>query len=764
MLRNCACFIGGAFSLYFWAEIPSAAVLFTLLGAALILLASGRVRPLSAYLTGFVFICLAAQSELDDRLPVDPNRRAITTEFLIVDFPQHRKNTIGLLVQPAGDESLPSRIKLSWHKPPVLPQIGEVWHLRVRMRAPRGFSNPGLFDYEAWLLQHGIGATGYVVASSKNSKVASQGVYGLAGWRGKLGSRLARVLPDDEVSAVLLALTVGGRHKLSSEQWELFASTGTSHLMAISGLHIGLAAGGAYLLAQLLLLPWARHVNLRDGAAIAALMAAIVYALISGMAVPARRAVIMLCLVLVTTLWRIEFSASRVFILAALVTCLTDPLAIFTSGYLLSFAAVLALLWTAMGSIEAVTEGGLAKRLALGGRRLAVLQLVLLLGLLPLVTALFGRVSLVAPFVNMLVLPIFSFLVVPAALLGLLLGGILQVFGDLLLWLAYYGTCAALQVVGWAASWPGAGLMVAAIGWYLLPVGLLTMGWVVLPRGFLGRAVACPAALFLVVYRPLPPPPDCAAIDILDVGQGLAAVIRTQGSTIVYDAGPRFMSGTDTGTLVVVPYLQSQGIRDLDMLVISHSDLDHAGGSESVMRAYPAARLVVGEALRGSESTGQLCSSGQSWNDGDIEFRFLQPPAQGRHLGNNSSCVLRVSAGNSNILFTGDIERSVERQLVQTGVLNASTVVIVPHHGSRTSSSAEFVARLRPQLAIVSSGYQNRWGFPKPDVVARWQGSGAQVLNTADSGALSFNLCADSGLSKVERARPDQRKFWSPSE
>lgn len=762
MLRYYFGFICGAYSLYLCADLPSIGLLVAIGAAALLALLGRATRVLAAFLIGFVFMGIAATIAIGKRLPPDPDRGTLAADFAVIDFPQQQNASVRLLVEPLDNTTLPRRIRLSWHEPSILPRIGETWHLRVRLRPPRGFANSGLFDYEGWLFQHGIGATGYVVPSSKNRELLEHAEQPIPKLRGRLAERLLRTLPADEASAVLLALTVGSRHLLGPEQWQQFARTGTSHLMAISGLHIGLAAGGAFVLSQILLLPWARRINVRDWAGSVALCAALGYVLISGLAIPARRAAVMLVLVWGALICRLEARAERILLLTALLTCLMDPLSIFSGSYMLSFAAVLTLVWTAKRSLAPVAENmGIAVRMMRGGKRLVVLQVLLLLGLLPVAAALFGQVSAAAPAVNTLMLPIFSFLVVPAALLGLVLGGALSAVGDMLLWIAYYATRAALVVVAEAATWPLAALKTAALRWHLIPIALLSVTWVMLPPGFLGRAIAWPAALFLVFYKPATPMPSCFNVHVLDVGQGFAALVQTSNSTLLYDAGPRFMSGADTGTLVVVPYLESLGIRELDTLVISHGDLDHSGGSAAVVERFPNSTLAVGELRNAPAKQAELCVAGQRWTWDGVEFRFLQPAAQNRGEGNDSSCVMRVSAGANSVLFTGDIERPVERQLLREGLLEGATVAMVPHHGSRTSSGADFVASLRPQLAVVSSGYLNRWGFPKADVVGRWQAVGAEVLNTADSGAITFSLCADGEVTDIGRARLDQRKFWN---
>jgi competence protein ComEC len=426
---------------------------------------------------------------------------------------------------------------------------------------------------------------------------------------------------------------------------------------------------------------------------------------------------------------------------AAAVIAILDPLATMTPGYVLSFAAVALLVWV-------------------GRRRvgLATLQTMLLCGLLPLVVLLFDRISFAALPVNLLAVPWFGFVTVPLSLLGLVFDGPLQGLGDSLLWLAA-GSIAMLEKglilfagFGWASvSVPA----LTGVAWLYIALPAL---WALLPPGWPGRPVAWLGVVAILLYRPAQPALGCMHVNVLDVGQGLAVVVQTRRRTLLYDTGPAYRSGSNAADNVLLPYFRHRGIRQLDRVVVSHADLDHAGGVTAIRDAMPVRRLLAGEPLAGLDAIP--CRAGQNWRYDGVDFQVLHPPAVAHGQGNNRSCVLLLQLGEHRVLLSGDIEASAERELVAKRVLPGVDAVIVPHHGSRTSSTLPFVRALRPSLAIVSSAYGNHWGFPKADIVQRWQASGAVVLNTATSGAVELKLCAASGLESIREYRLGNRRIW----
>jgi competence protein ComEC len=400
------------------------------------------------------------------------------------------------------------------------------------------------------------------------------------------------------------------------------------------------------------------------------------------------------------------------------------------------------------------------RRAAAALRTLTRIQFVLLFGLMPMTLALFGRVSLLAPLTNMLVVPIFNLVTVPFCLLGLLLDGPLVQAGNLLIHVAHASIEIALSAIGWIGRWPFSSAEPPLGGYRVIFVAGCTVIWAILPPGWPGRHLAFVAFAATLLYKPPTVPTNCLDVHALDVGQGLAVVLRTRRHTLVYDTGPSFASGSSTAKLVIGPFLKANGVSTIDTLVVSHADLDHSGGARWLADAFDIDQLMLGEALKRPVGPGTACSAGRVWQWDGIDFRFLHPDSAGRWHGNNASCVLLVQIGEHKLLIPGDIEAPAENSIVSGQVVGQVDLVVVPHHGSRTSSSPGFVDMLRPSLAIVPAGYRNRWGFPKPDITARWEDSGARVLTTGQVGAVSRRYCAGNPAGPLRLERDHSRRYW----
>jgi competence protein ComEC len=378
--------------------------------------------------------------------------------------------------------------------------------------------------------------------------------------------------------------------------------------------------------------------------------------------------------------------------------------------------------------------------------------------LMPLTVLIFGRVVSVAPIVNLFAVPVFSVVTVPSLLIGLILDGWAQPLGDkaLLVAAASLGLVEMLIAVASQVTWASIAIpAISGTAWITIGVPLL---WVTLPPGWPCRLLLVPALLALGLHVPARPDNACADIDVLDVGQGLSIVVTTRSKTVIFDTGPAYRSGSNAAESLVLPFLEKRGIDSVDTLIVSHADLDHAGGVESLLAGVKVRDLRAGEPL--TTGAERRCIAGDHWQSDGIRFSFVHPLPDSEFRGNDASCVLLIEAGNYRALLTGDIERPAEAGLARAGSLPAVDVVIVPHHGSRTSSSPAFVAALKPTVAIVSASHGNRWGFPKDDVVGRWQAAGAEVLGTAESGAISMRLCGQGGLVSLTRQRDRKRRIW----
>lgn len=759
MIKSCLSLLAGAYALHFtsfasdYGLFPVAAF-----GAAIVGLAGGR-RAAFWFIAGLCLFAVHALHAVASRLPVDYEGDSMLTVVEVVDFPRRRGGSISFLARAVDDPRLPPRLRLSWYEPPVPPEAGDVWQLEVRLRRPRGTSNPGMFDYEAWLFRQRIGATGYVVEGPRNRRLRQEAGSPVTRLRSRIVERLASVIGDTDTGAVAAAISVGARHGISAEAWLRYAQSGTSHLMAISGLHVGLAASAAWFLvvvACALLRLRGNHLKI---AWLGALVAAACYAGLSGFAVPAQRATLMLSLLVIAFLRAREARPAALLAAACFLVTVADPLATLAPGFQLSFAAVLLLLWFARRHSVVCARSRLL-RLSGGAVQLATVQVFLLFGLMPLTVANFGRVSFVAPAVNFAAVPMFSVVTVPFALLGVLLDGPLAVAGDAALRIAAASIDLLLWLIDRALSVPKGAVVTATAsavhGIYLVSI----LAWVVLPRAWPGRHVALLATLALVSDRVAGPPANCADVRMLDVGQGLAVVVRTRQRTLLYDTGAAFRGGSDMASLVVLPYLSANGIRRIDRLVVSHSDIDHSGGAARILGDIAVGGLLAGEPESLAGAGAVPCRAGETWRWDGVAFRVLHPPQGSRLVGNDASCVILVEAGDARLLLTGDIGAGVERLLAGSGVPGDVDAVVVPHHGSNTSSSTAFVQSLSARLALVSAGYRNRWNLPTPEVVQRWRDGGAAVLATASEGAIGARLCDRAGIVSLSRNRERGRRVW----
>ena len=673
---------------------------------------------------------------------------SMLTRVRIVGVPQPRGVSLVMQVAPLGDARIPRKIRLSWFEPPIDPRLGDIWQLEVRLRQPRGLSNPGVFDYETWMFREGYHASGYVVAGRRNQLLWAGEASVVERLRDRFTQRSLATAASHEAAAVIAAVGVGARHLVTRDQWDVFALTGTTHLMAISGLHVSLAASVGFIASLVIVGPLRRRGTVLVPAVIAGTGFAVAYAVVSGLGVPARRAAIMLAFAAIAFVTRRQVDASTVIVIGAILIYFTNPVASLTPGFQLSFGAVVLLLWLARRRDRSMP--GAVSWL----RQLLVVQVFLAFGLLPLTALLFQRVAVVAPLANLVAVPLFSFVVVPLVLMALATGGLADVTLQGAAWVA--GQLQKLLTLLATTSW--ADTRTAAIegrAWLFL---LLPLAWVALPRGWPGRYAALVGVLTVLMWRPLPPPEQCFDTWFLDVGQGLAVVVQAGDHVMLYDAGIAWRGGGSVAEQVILPFLVSRGIRRIDRMVISHGDLDHSGGVHAILSAYGVGQVVAGESLTGIDAVG--CVAGMIWAANGVIFKVVHPGPAFRMQGNDGSCVLMISSGRHAVLLTGDIEVGAERALVQSANPIGADVVLVPHHGSLTSSSVPFVDSVRPQYAVVSAGYANRWGFPKADVVRRWHAKGAQVFTTAASGAVFFRVCADGGVVEMRRERLSRRRFW----
>lgn len=752
MVKPCLLLLAGGLAAQHSTAVFHSDVIAVTLVASICALRWRTVRIPAWFLLGCTLFLWAGLSVLDGRLENIYEGDSMLATVRVAAFPEVDERSVRLVLESMGDKRIPARIRVSWFEPPVVPMLGEVWELELRLRRPRGSANPGVFDYETWLFREKVRAAGYVVQGTRNRLLWSGTASPIDAFRQRFAARALAATETDSAAGVLVAIAVGARHLVSREQWEKFASSGTSHLMAISGLHVGLAAMFAFALGFALtgLAPW-RANGVVCGLVAGVLLAAI-YAAVSGLGIPARRAVVMLGAGALVVARRRQLDTAAVIALAAILVYVSDPIASLAPGFHLSFGAVVLLVWLARRSRCSASRRGLRA----GVQELVVMQVFLLFGLLPLTALIFQRFTPVATPVNLLAVPLFSFITAPLTLAGLALGEVSEVAALTLLRLAGFSIDALEKLVAAAVRLPLAHFHLARTSGAALVLVFLPLVWALLPRGWPGRRLALVSAASLVLWKPPSPPAACFDSWILDVGQGLAVAIETRHGMTLYDTGMAWRSGSSAASQTIVPFLRSRGVRRIDRIIVSHSDLDHSGGLGELRRAFEVGHVIVGEHL-GTDGEWQ-CAAGQNWWSGAIRFEVLHPAAA--EEGNDASCVLRVSSGQHALLLTGDIEARTERALVQRGVHLGADVVVVPHHGSLTSSSVPFVDSTFAEVAVVSAGYANRWGFPNARVVGRWQARGVEVLDTGTSGAVYLRICAATGISELRPEREERRRFW----
>jgi len=721
---------------------------------------------LAGFAIGFAWAASVAEQRIADWLDRSWEGRDIVLTGVVASLPQPLERGVRFEfdvehAEPTGAR-VPRRILLTWYNGSADDELqalnpvraGERWRITTRLRRPHGLANPHGFDYEAWLLQRGIGATGYVTSHGPAVRLAefvARPGYTIERIRERVREKFHADLPDGRYVGVLVALAIGDQRAIGPDEWRIFTRTGVNHLMSISGLHVTMVSGLAALLVYWM---WRRSARLtlrlpaRKAAALAAFGAALIYCLVSGFAIPAQRTLYMVGVAAVALWLDRTQSASKVLGAALLVVLIVDPWAVVSPGFWLSFGAVAAIFYAGAGT------HGRPDWL----RAWARMQWAVTIGLTPLLLVLFKQVSLVSPIANAIAIPVVSFLVTPLALASAVWPG--NAFALLAHWIFEW----LMVFIGWLAALPGAVWQQHAPAWWTVPLALAGIAWLLQPRGAPARYVGALLLLPLFGVAPASLEPGTAQVTFLDVGQGLATVVRTSSHVLLYDSGPAYGLQSDAGERVVVPFLRGEGIAALDAIVVTHDDSDHAGGAASVARAIPAALLV--SSLGADHPVRTLvpyrlpCAAGNRWEWDGVEFAVLYPPMS-RHddpraRPNARSCVLRVNTASGAVLLTGDIEARDEAALLGSGRPIEARIALVPHHGSRTSSTSRFVAAVGAEHAVFTVGYGNRFGHPKADVVARY--AGAHQWRTDLEGAVSFQL-GPGGIA-VTAQRDRERRYW----
>jgi len=727
-------------------------------------------------LTGLRAIAFTA-----DRLQPALEGRDLLVTGIVAAMPQRSEAGVRFRfrVESARDGAaavvLPPKLLLGWYgnadsadsadsaqrEPPGLGP-GERWQFAVRLKAPHGHVNPHGFDYELWLWEQGLQATGYVRTGARDPaprRLEATWRQPVEQWRHRTREAIFAQVADARLAGVLAALVAGDQGAIERADWDVFRATGVAHLMSISGLHVtmfawaaAMALGAAWRRVPRLCLAWpAQHAALVGG-----LLLATAYAVFSGWGVPAQRTVWMLAAVALLRLGARDWPWPWVWLLACATVVALDPWALTQAGFWLSFVAV-GVLFASDGQRRTTPRQGASswgRRICASAAGLLREQWVVTLALTPLSLLLFGQVSVVGLFANLVAIPWVTLVVTPLGLLGALVPPLWNVAAAAVAWLATgLQLLAAVPFATWSAPapplWAGAG---GVLGGLLL---VMRLPWA-------ARALGVPLLLPVLLWQAPRPPPGEFEVLAADVGQGNAVLVRTASHTLVYDAGPGYSRETDAGQRVLVPLLRALGER-VDTLVLSHRDSDHTGGAVAVLRMQPQAGLLAsledGHQLRALRP-GPRCRAGQQWTWDGVHFTVLHPGGDAWRVPakpNTLSCVLRIANARTAALLPGDLEKAQEAALAANPGALRSDLLLVPHHGSKTSSSPAFLAAVRPAVALVQAGYRNRFGHPAAEVAERYRLAGVRLEASFQCGAATWKSALPT-LVRCERTQA--RRYW----
>jgi competence protein ComEC len=721
--------------------------------AAAVAIARRGCPALAAAAAGFGAALLSAQAAVKTAWPCARDGETVVVVGTVAAPPLERegRTDFDLVVErttPTLHWPGPRRLRLAWYEAGALPRTGELWQLPVKLRCPRGFANPGAPDRELMLRRERTDATGYVAGGEPPRRLSVPQERPVQRLRERIAAGIADAVGAGPSAAVLQGLAVGVRGNIPDALWEAFAVTGVAHLVAISGLHVtGCAACVLWLLRLAWRLPATARLRARIEIECAAVFAATAaYAALSGASVPALRTLVTVGFFIAMRAMRRALPLHHALAASALVIVAGDPLALASAGFWLSFVATAVLL------AVIARDGGWSAWI--GG--FARAQLAISTALAPVLLACFGRISLLAPLVNAVAVPAFGILVLPPVLAATVVAAVAP-DAAAGIWRATawlfdrswtpLQTIAAWPIAGWAPALPPTAL-VAAAGAFLFAALLLPL------RGL--RCAAAAVLLAILCGRAPKPEPGAFEITVVDVGQGLAAVVETAGHVLVFDTGPRWRGGGTAAQVSLLPLLRARGANRIDRMIVSHDDADHSGGAALLAGALDVRRTNApdGAGVAGGES----CAAGLAWDWDGVGFRVLHPAARFEGGDNDRSCAVRVSGAGGTALLLADPEAKAEAAL--RGQPLAADFVLLPHHGSRSSSSPELVAAVRARLGVASAGYGNRWNLPHGDVVARWREAGTTVLETAREGAVRVRFGASPGEMAVETERRDRPRWW----
>ncbi|RDH44346.1 DNA internalization-related competence protein ComEC/Rec2 [Zooshikella ganghwensis] len=695
---------------------------------------------------------------LAQQLPKSAEQQVLQLEGEVVEVRQRNHRVQKLLIKVHALTALkqpinptPEYILLSDYQGKASYQPTEVWRWRVKLKRPHGFASPGSWDYEGYLFQKRVGAVGYIRQAQQQLTPAGHKV----SWFRWFWPQSWRDHMPPEVHGMLTALLLGDKQYLQGSTWEVFRSTGTAHLLVVSGLHIGLMATLGWLfvhcIGRLVSWPW-QFISRPRCAAIVALAFACSYALLAGFSLPTQRALIMVAIALSGVLLGVRFRPVTLWLSALAGVIAWDPLAWISSGFWFSFIATGILLW------RFANRPGKPS----WSFRYIWPQCVVMVAVLPILYSQGQSVSWLSPVINMLAIPYLGLILLPMALLSGLLT-FLSLPPDWAAMPVSIATQGLLLGIHWSASLITPKLTIQLHG---LPLVMACLGalWILLPSGFPGRWLGWCWWLPLFWTQPAGVAHGGLHLAVLDVGQGLAVVIKTEHHLLVYDTGKAFSPSFSAAKAVLIPYLQQKGWLAVDTLLISHGDLDHSGGMQEIIEQFPVSRVLSGTPAQLQTDTLDVekCKPGQHWQWDNIRFQILAGGNMHRHDNNAASCVLKVSAEGLSVLLPGDIGQTEEHRLVaQYGNQLKANVLIAAHHGSKYSSSMLFLKHVQPTFVVFSAGYLNPFKHPAPAVLKRINVLASKEFQTSRDGTVEINY--DPGLELISTSlyRRDVRHYWS---
>ncbi len=750
MIGHALAFLCGDFALQQFTQLPTLMWL-VVIGAIACIMARLRYFYGLFFLLGFLWSSGFAHYQLSEQLASSLEGELVRFTGEITSLPdQNAQRAHFEVTLTENNDQLPRKIQLAWYKPTAILHAGEIWTLTAKLKRNHSNFNLGSQDFERWQFAQGIGANGTVSEHPAPVRQRTSSMMQINRWRETIGNQLTARYGDTLGVALLKALTIGDDNGLLPAQWDIFRMTGTTHLIVISGSHIALVAGLIYWLTLKLVarLPVFRY-SPPQLAAIVSVITAITYASLAGFVIPTKRAVMMLGIVMIAGFYQRQVSHLHSLGLAILGILLLNPLALLSIGFWLSFLAVVLIMYRVDGRLKSISTWQVG----------VDIQLSVSIGLSPLILLFFQQVSLISPLVNFVAVPLVEFIFVPFALILVPLVFIAPFLADKLFFLLDLLLTYFMQGLAWSSTLPFATINHPQPSGFAFALSCLGLLWLFAPRGIPHRALGL--ILNLPLIFPMVPTLNTgeAIVTLLDVGQGLSVSVQTQHHSLLFDTGAKFLGGGDMGKNVILPFLNYQHIKKLDMLVISHGDNDHIGGADTILKNLPVEHILTSVPEKFDGYAASYCHAPQSWNWDGVTFHLISP-VEKFDDENNNSCVLKIQTSTGAVLLTGDIEAKAEQWLVNYAIEQLpSTILIAPHHGSKTSSTLSFIEAIHPETVLIPNGYRNQFNHPSKEVIARYQDLNIPYLTSANDGAITVSLKND--RLKIESLRATDGKYWN---